>query len=256
MSPLFFREEGSGPPLILIHGFCETHEIWSEFVKPLTSKFSVLTPDLPGFGKSDILPGFFTIDQVADEVAHWITEVGIPPAAVIGHSLGGYITLSVAERYPHLLKGFGLFHSTAFADSQEKKESRNKVMDFVSKHGVPPFLSTFVPGLFFDKLNPAMKTVHGIASQTKEMTLLRYTSAMRDRLDRSSVLRENEFSKLLIAGVEDALVPIQVSREMAQMSQKSSFFELPKVAHMGFFEAKTECQLIITRFTEGLFLNN
>ncbi len=256
MSSLHFREAGNGPPIILLHGFCETSEIWDDFVPPLATQFRVLMPDLPGFGKSGIIPGLFIIDQVADNVATWISSLEIPAAMVIGHSLGGYVTLALAEKYPEKVKGFGLFHSTAFADSPEKKENRDKVIEFVSEHGVKPFLSTFVPGLFFDKSHPAMPIVHRIASQTDRVTLLRYTAAMRDRRDRSMMLSKNEIPKLLIAGREDVSVPIQASREMAKMGQKSSFFELSGVAHMGFFEAKTECQDIITRFTESLFFNN
>lgn len=256
MSSLFFHEEGSGPPLVFLHGFCETHEIWQDFVKPLSTHFRVIIPDLPGFGKSEILPDAFTIDQVGNAVATWLTKNRVSKSVLIGHSLGGYVTLSIAEHHPQLLEGFGLFHSTAFEDSQEKKENRNKVIEFVSKHGVQPFIDTFVPGLFFDKLSPAIPDVHKIASQTKSEALIGYSKAMRDRPDRSFVLSKNKTPKLLIAGSEDTLVPVTISRQMAKMSQNCSFFELRDTAHMGFFEAKIECQLITKRFADQIFFNN
>ncbi len=256
MSSLYFREEGSGPPIVLLHGFCETHEIWSDFIAPLAKKFRVIIPDLPGFGSSPALSDSFTIDDVGHAVAHWLTDMGINRSLVIGHSLGGYVTLSLAAHHPQLLQGFGLFHASAYADSQERKDSRNKIISFVTSHGVAPFIDTFVPSLFFDKSSLDIQTVHKIAAGTKKDTLIGYTAAMRDRPDRTFILSKSQLSKLIIAGAGDMLVPIEASREMGKMSQKSSFYELPKVAHMGFFEAKTDCQLIITRFAEALFFNN
>ena len=255
MSPLFFYEEGSGPPIVFLHGFCETHEIWKDFVKPLTTRFRVILIDLPGFSRSEILPTPFTIDDVGNTVANWLIENQVLKSILIGHSLGGYVTLSVAERHSQLLEGIGLFHSIAFEDTQEKKENRNKVIEFVRRNGVQQFIDTFVPGLFFDKLSAAIPYIHKIASKTESETLVGYSIAMRDRPDRSLALKSNT-PKLLMAGSEDALIPIEVSLRMARMSEKSSFFELKNTAHMGFFESEKECQLIIRRFAQQIFSNN
>ena len=255
MSLLFFKEKGIGPPLVFIHGFCETHEIWNNFVDCFITDFRVLTPDLPGFGKSEMLPTPFTIDDVGNAVARWLMDLQISSALIIGHSLGGYVTLSLTALHPELVRGFGLFHSTVFADSEEKRENRNRIIQFVQKNGVQPYIDTFVPGLFFDKSSPALQTVHDIASQTKLQPLIGYSQAMRDRPDRS-VLLKNEIPKILIAGVEDTLIAIQISREMAKIAQNSSFFEMKDTAHMGFFEAKNECQMVTKRFAHEIFFNN
>lgn len=255
MSLLFFKEKGIGPPLVFIHGFCETHEIWNDFVDRFTTDFRVLTPDLPGFGKSEMLPTPFTIDDVGNAVARWLMDLQISSALIIGHSLGGYVTLSLTALHPELVRGFGLFHSTVFADSEEKRENRNRIIQFVQKNGVQPYIDTFVPGLFFDKSSPALQTVHDIASQTKLQPLIGYSQAMRDRQDRS-VLLKNEIPKILIAGVEDTLIAIQISREMAKIALNSSFFEMKGTAHMGFFEAKNECQMVTKRFAHEIFFNN
>ena len=257
MNPLFYsKEEGQGTTLLFLHGFCETHEIWSDFVKPLTEHFRVITIDLPGFGDSEILPPPFSIDDVGNAVAHWLTRRNLGRTIVIGHSLGGYVALSLAENHQELVGGLGLFHSTIFPDSEEKKQNRSKVIDFVRRNGVQPFIDTFVPSLFFDPLHPATNQVHQIASMTKPMTLISYLQAMRDRPDRSTTWKSGSMPKLLISGVQDALVPIKISQEMAKMAKNLSFFELQKVGHMGFFEAKTECQEIIKGFTHGIQFNN
>jgi pimeloyl-ACP methyl ester carboxylesterase len=99
-----------------------------------------------------------------------------------------------------------------------------------------------------------MAVIHRIASQTSVQSIIGYAKAMRDRPDRSEGLK-NEIPKLLIAGKEDMLVPLQTAHQMAGISKNCSFFELPGTAHMGFVEAKTACQKAIQGFAEQVFLN-
>ncbi len=252
---LFSREQGQGKALLFLHGFCETHEIWMNFIDPLTKHFRVIVLDLPGFGRSDSLPSPFTIDQVGNAVAGWMTEKNLNKAITMGHSLGGYVALSIAEHHPEKVAGLGLIHSTIFADSEEKRNNRNKVIDFVRKNGVKPFIDTFVPGLFFDKMHPAAADVRRIALGSRPETLIAYAEAMRDRPDRTLIWQNAAIHKLLIAGVEDTLVPLEASREMSKLALHADYFELEKTAHMGFFEAKSECQEIIKRFTYGVEFN-
>jgi len=249
MKPLFIKEEGSGPALVFLHGFCETHEIWADFIKPLTDSFRVITIDLPGFGNSDSLPSPFTIDLVGDSVAATLAENKISSCILTGHSLGGYVALSILQNYPELVKGLVLFHSSAFADTPEKKENRNKVIDFVGKHGVPAFLDTLIPGLFFNKKDPHIPKFFKIALPTKAVSIQDYSAAMRDRPDRSSVWKESLITKLLIAGIEDMAIAISVSEELAGIGKNVSFCKLERTGHMGFFEAEKEVRDVIKSFT-------
>ncbi|CAN5388009.1 alpha/beta hydrolase [soil metagenome] len=253
MASLFSKDQGSGPTLIFLHGFCETHKIWTDFTHPFADSFRVISPDLPGFGNSEMLQPPFTIDQVGESVANLLIQNEINGAVIIGHSLGGYVGLSLLQNYPQLVQGLVLFHSSVFADAPEKKENRNKIIEFVKKNGVQPFIDTFVPGLFFSKENDGIKQLHDIASTTTKDVLVNYTIAMRDRPDRSSVWSESAIPKLLIAGKEDTSVPIELSRKMSITGRNLKVLELNETAHMGFFEAKSECELIIKRFTYELF---
>jgi len=250
-----FVDKGNGPPLIFLHGFCESLEIWNDFTPAFSDKFRTVAIDLPGFGASSSLAREFTIDQVGDAVHTWLKKNQLSDFIIIGHSLGGYVALSLAERHGANVKGICLFHSTVFPDSDEKKENRNKVAKFVREHGVLPYVDTFVPGLFADKKDAAIATTHRIAARTDQATLTGYLAAMRDRPDRSDWWKKAEIRKLVIAGTQDTLVPIEGSREMAQIGRNLQYFELEKTAHMGFFEAKNDSQLIITRFADALFFD-
>lgn len=245
MGEIYFKERGEGFPLILIHGFCETSEIWDALAERLSHDFRVITPDLPGFGNSPLPSGEISIAGIATLLNDWLHQIGISNGVVIGHSLGGYVTLSMVAQKPELIKGFGLFHSTAFPDSEEKKLSRNKVFEFVDKNEVLPFVDTFVPGLFWQKENSSIGHVHSIASKTKKETLLTYTLAMRDRPERTSLLSSYGGESLFLAGRYDSLIPCAVIEDQARLSQRSVFQILENSGHMGMFEdAETTLKVI------------
>jgi pimeloyl-ACP methyl ester carboxylesterase len=237
-SGIFFTDQGRGFPVILVHGFCETHDIWNAVSKNLSGKFRVLCPDLPGFGKSQSLPENFSITDVGTCMLNWLAALNIESCIVIGHSLGGYVALAMAEQQPDVLKAFGLFHSTAYADGAEKKLSRNKVMEFVAKHGVKPFIESFIPPLFYDQANPHIPAVVALALQTKLETLLSYTAAMRDRPDRTEVLQQFKNPILFIGGEMDGGITPASVQAQAQLASTPVVHILSSIAHMGMFESE------------------
>jgi pimeloyl-ACP methyl ester carboxylesterase len=177
-----------------------------------------------------------------------LKDLGIKQTIVIGHSLGGYVALSLLVRHPERLAGIALFHSTPFADTEERKKVREKVIQFVQLNGVPPFIETFVPGLFADKQNPFIKSARQRAMTTRQDALIGYAMAMRDRPDRSMELLQSPLPCLVLAGTQDSLIPFDHLQKYAQKSENCMFSELPETAHMGIFEAKKQSQATISRF--------
>lgn len=236
---------GSLSPVILLHGFCEDHSIWKNIL-PAFAKRRVFLVDLPGFGQSEAeLPSPLSIDWVGDRIySELMLRQGLSPI-VVGHSLGGYVALSLAARHANSLNGICLFHSTAFADTPEKKESRNKVISFVKENGVAAFTDQFVPGLFhstFRRQNPGkVADVVKLSGNTSAPTLISYTEAMRDRPERLQVLKEFDGQKLVIAGDKDGAVPLEQSLILKEMVGGKSFVLLEGVAHMGMYEQPDQC---------------
>ena len=245
-SGIHFKDEGNGFPILFIHGFCETHQIWDSFSKELARDFRILSIDLPGFGKSELLQTPFSIADVASRVIQWLKNLRIDSCIAIGHSLGGYVTLAMVEQHPILFKSFGLFHSTAYADTDERKLSRNKVIEFVSRNGVAPFIESFIPPLFYDQLNPHIPAVVALASQTKQETLIAYVEAMRDRPERMHVLEQFQRPVLFIAGERDGGISPESVKKQSELNPQSILHILPEVAHMGMYE-KERLTLELTR---------
>jgi len=245
---IFYTDKGKGFPVLLIHGFTETHEIWNTFSDELSKNFRVLSIDLPGFGKSKLLEEPFSIADVGQKVIEFLKELKIETCIPIGHSLGGYVILAMAHRQPKLFKAFGLFHSTAYADAEERRLSRNKVIEFVSNHGVAPFIESFIPPLFYDQSNPHIQALVKLSSQTHVATLIAYVKAMRDRPERINVLREFEGTVLFIAGEKDSGISPDSVKMQASLASKVDLNLVAGVAHMGMFESTNETLRLVQKF--------
>jgi len=253
MPDLSFQELGNGPSLLLIHGFPMNSQVWDEFRIPLSKHFNVITIDLPGFGVSSSLKEGFSIDDVAENVIGWLEKKRINNCVVIGHSLGGYVALAMARRKPEMLAGVGLFHSTAQPDSDERKASRLKVVEFIDRNGVLAFTSNFIPPLFANQEHPAIEKVRSIAIKSASDTVKGYTLAMRNRPSTTDVLEIFDKPILFLAGSKDAGIPVESVLEQASMCQRPDVQVLEGVAHMGMFENPDKACAIITQFSEGCF---
>ncbi len=250
MSNIHFYHEGEGQPVLLIHGFCETSEMWREFSSALSSDNSVFSIDLPGFGLSPIESDHTTLEEVAVQVEEWMHDHKIQSPIVIGHSLGGYVALALLELLGNELKGVGLFNSTSFADSEEKKAMRNRALIFIEKNGVTKFVDSFVPQLFPEnrraelakEIESAVKDAH----RSSLNGLLAFTKAMRDRPDRSSVLNHFHGKKMMIVGTKDTAVSLEDSRK--QEGLFTHYHEIEGMGHMGMIEEKERTLTFVKKF--------
>lgn len=247
-SDVFYTDQGKGFPVVLIHGFCETHEVWTRFAKLLSKDFRIISVDLPGFGKSKSLPDNFSVADAATSINKLLTSLKIKQCIPIGHSLGGYVTLAMVSQQPELFSAFGLFHSTAFADSEERKASRNKVIEFVKNNGVAPFIESFIPPLFYNKAHPDVPFAVNMALQTKSETLIGYAKAMRDRPDLTSVIQKFNHAIMFIAGEKDTVIPMDTLQKQANLAVNPHLNIVLGVAHMGMFEKETETANLIHGF--------
>lgn len=254
MSSIHFFEKGSGQAVVLIHGFCEVGAMWEDFAQELSQSFRVLCPDLPGFGKSPLSKPQISLEETAVMLEEWMEEHSIQDPMIIGHSLGGYVALALLELMGSKIKGIGLFHSTAYADDAEKKEMRNRTIQFLKKFGAEKFVSSFVPPLFSEKHRVEFaEEIEKATEQARQSTLeglIAFTEAMRDRKDRFEVLKNFQGPKLMIAGTEDGAVKIEASRQ--QKAAFTDYVELEGTGHMGMIEEKERTLEIVREFCEDI----
>jgi pimeloyl-ACP methyl ester carboxylesterase len=248
MANLFFKHRGNGSNIILIHGFPMHHKVWDSFGDRFATSYTVITPDLPGFGQSPLLPQGFSLAQVAEQLIQFVLDNSFGDSVLIGHSLGGYVALAMVEKRPDLFTGLALFHSTAYADSEEKKLSRNKAIEFIKKNGAMAFATSFIAPLFADPHHEAIEKVKSIAAESKEGAVIGYTTAMRDRPDQTKTLKSFKKPTLFLAGEKDPGIPVESIHRQAKECQKPEIHVISNVAHMAMFEQPEEAASKIASF--------
>ena len=136
---LAYDRRGKGTPLVLLHGYPLDHQLWDEVVPLLQDQFDVILPDLRGFGGSSTVDSFYTMEDIASDIAGLLDFLGIPKAVIVGHSMGGYVALAFARLYPERVAGLGLVSSQVLADTPAKREDRFKTAAEVAdtRNGTP-----------------------------------------------------------------------------------------------------------------------
>lgn len=259
-SSIFYRIAGQGKPVVLLHGFAEDGHIWQHQIDFLKDHFTVIIPDLPGTGKSNMIAGM-SIDDMAEVIKEILiielSNFPLQQAVLIGHSMGGYITLAFAEKYPHLLTGFGLVHSSAFADNEEKKAARLKSIEFIKDKGAYEFLKTTIPGLFLTDtagLKPPDPHVSILIEKGKNFTpeaLIAYYQAMIARPDRIEVLKTFKTPILFIIGEHDKAIPFDQSMQQCYLPEQSEVHILRHSAHMGMVEETEKVNEVLLNFIQS-----
>lgn len=248
---IFYRINGNGKPVFLVHGFGETGDIWRQQVAALENHFRLLVPDLPGSGKSDLIDDM-SMEGMAEVIHAIIHEENINRCTVIGHSMGGYITMALAAFYPNHLHAIGLFHSSAYGDSEEKKATRKKGIEFIQKYGAAEFLKTTTPNLFSQKTQdqrPELIDQQLAATDNFSIaSLVYYYESMINRPDRTDILKNIGLPVLFIAGEHDVAIPLQDMLKQSHIPEKSYIHILSLSGHMGMLEETEKSNQIMKTF--------
>jgi pimeloyl-ACP methyl ester carboxylesterase len=220
----------------LLHGFAEDGAVWENQVDALGAGCRLLIPDLPGSGRSSALPASTSLESLAVVIKEGLDQLDIDRVIFIGHSMGGYIALAFAALFPERLSAFGLFHSTAYPDSDEKKATRRKAIEFIRANGAAPFIRQSTPNLFSihtrenrpELIETTIRNYSGLAPQS----LIGYYEAMIARPDRTAVLREFPRPVFFMMGEDDTVVPLQQGLEQSWLPSISHLHIVPHAGHM------------------------
>ncbi|PJN90055.1 alpha/beta fold hydrolase [Bacillus sp. mrc49] len=249
-SKLSYIDTGKGTKtLLFIHGFCGSREYWNDIVSKLKDDFRIVAVDIRGHGESEPNAASFSIEDMANDIASVLEKLGIDQVYMFGHSLGGYITLAFAERFPGKLSGFSLVHSTALPDDEAWKEGRLKSIETIEAKGIPAFIDGLVPKLFAQSEDPRIEQTKEIGYKTSESGAIGSLHAMRNRVDRNHVLKETKLPVLLVAGEQDKVITPEKT-----FSVKGSHIQeitLEGSGHMGMLETPRRLAEEIRRFVES-----
>lgn len=232
---LYYEEAGRGFPIVLLHGYPLSGQIWKPVVERLKEHARVITPDLRGHGRSPVTDGEYSMRLLAEDVYALMKRLGIQKAVLAGHSMGGYVSLAFARAYPHCLAGLGMVASQAEADSPEKRQARYITIEEVGRKGVKVVAKKMLPRLTGRKdLEPELLD---IMLKTPKKGVVGVLKGMAERPDAMEWLGEINAPAVVIAGAEDAVIPIERARTMAQMLARGWLVEVPQASHLPMMEA-------------------
>ncbi len=240
---IFYNDEGKGKVIVLLHGFMESSKIWKDFAAVLSKAFRVITIDLPGHGKSENLGEVNDMESMAQAVYKVLRQLRVTKCLMIGHSMGGYVTLAFAEQYQQVLKGFGLIHSHPFEDTAENRETRDRTIQLVKMEKLS-FITRFFPELFPpESIMKFQKDIDKLINRAGKMSkegVIGALEGMKVRTDKTEILKNAQVPVLFVIGMKDAKIPVDRSWEMISLPARSEVHLFKDVSHMGFIEAPVE----------------
>lgn len=178
--------------------------------------------------------------DLAASVKSVMDEEGIQKMILLGHSMGGYICMEFAVRYPERLYAYVLFHSTCFADTEEKKLNRDREISLVLCGRKKQIVNVNIPKAFADsnveRLEKEIRHCQDLALENEDEGVVALLNGMKNRADHSETLSDASLPLLLIGGEKDNYIPMDVFEKLSLMAPHASLLSLAESGHMGFIE--------------------
>lgn len=242
---------GAGPALLLIHGFGLDRSIWRGVAKRHLNGYQVILPDVRGHGESATLKEPTRMAGLAEDMLRLLDVLQVERAVVGGHSMGGYITLALADQHPDRLAGVGLVTSRAAADSIEKRERRYQTIREIEARGASVVAETLSPRLSHDP--SIQQQAYDIIARTQPAGLIGALQAMAERPDWIDFLPTIQVPALVVAGGKDQIVPLKEAAQMVELLPEVTYLEIPEAGHMPMLEAPDALGQGLRSFMETCF---
>jgi pimeloyl-ACP methyl ester carboxylesterase len=229
-----FVRQGTGIPLILIHGYPLDHSIWDPVAALLENDFEMIMPDLRGFGNSEPMEADRSMLAYASDIAGLLERLRLRKVHMVGHSMGGYVALAFARAFSERIAGFGLVASQVLADTPERKEARYATAREVLATGVATVVEAMTPKLSSDK--DTQSFVRDLMSRQQAAGLACALQAMAERADSTEILTNLRCPVVIVHGQADALIPVEQGRAMRTALPSAHYVELEAAGHMPMLE--------------------
>jgi len=235
-STISFSDVGKGPAVVLLHGFLENSTMWKDVVPELTETKRVVTIDLLGHGQTDCLGYVHSMEIMAEAVYAVLKSLRLRKVIVVGHSMGGYVALALAEQHPKMIKGLCLMNSTSYADDEERKQLRARANKMVQNNFENMVRMSFT-NLFEEVSRTLFKQEIELALaealKTPVQGYIASQEGMRIRPDRSHVLEKSTFPSFYIIASEDPVIDaISNNKEAIKVGAKIYGIEGGHMSHI------------------------
>lgn len=246
-----FSDTGKGRVVVLLHGFLGSKFIWKNVIEDLSQSYRVVAIDLPGHGATPCFGYAHSMDLMAKCVKAVMDSLRLKKYVIIGHSMGGYAGLAFADLFPDNLKGLCLFHSTAYPDSEEKKQDRLRAINIVRTNKTV-YTKSSIRNLFATKnlkyLKNEIAFAGAIAKETSKRGIAAALHGMRDRRGRDIILGLVEYPIMMVIGELDNVLPYAQLLEQSELIKNKQVLYLEHDGHFGFLESPKHCLKELRKF--------
>lgn len=253
---MFVVDRGSGPVLLLVHGFPLDHSMWRPQIDEFSRDFRVLAPDLPGFGRSPAELGYVTMERFADDLAELLDARGVDePVHLCGLSMGGYIAWQFWRKHAERLRSLILCDTRAAADTPEAREGRLKMAAHVLEYGAAAVSEMMLPKMFapatLREQPDVVAAIRQTIVDTDRESIAAAQHGMATRPDMRECLPQVTLPTLVVVGAEDQLTPPAEMRALADALPNAQFLEVAGAGHMAPLERPEIVNASLRKFLSG-----
>jgi 3-oxoadipate enol-lactonase len=253
-----YDESGSGTPLLLIHGWPHNRTLWAGQMSGLATQARCLAPDLRGFGSSTVHDPY-SIEQYADDLVALLDARGIERVVVNGLSMGGYVALAMLRRHRSRVRALVLTSTRATADTDEAREKRARLVEFVEQHGVEALaqrqLKAMVGATTFDRRPEVRESLRQLMAAAPVEGVIGGLRAMAARADATDLLPTIDVPTLVVGGAEDSFTAPDELRAMADRIPGSRLELLAGCGHVCAYERPGAYNHVVGEFL-GSFVSS
>jgi len=246
-----FSDVGKGSAIVLIHGFLENKTMWKNMVPILAKKNRVITVDLLGHGETDCIGYVHSLTLFAEAIEAVLKHLKLRKFYIVGHSLGGYVALKLADRNSLKIKGLCLLNSTSNEDDEDRKTLRKRANKMV-QHNFQNLVRMSFVNLFTETSRVKFKNEINLALlealKTPVQGYIAANEGMRLRENQNHVLANNRFKKLIIAGKKDPVLNYKKSLDEAKITKTE--IQLLANGHMSHIENLQELLELVKDFVK------
>jgi pimeloyl-ACP methyl ester carboxylesterase len=244
-----FSDTGKGNTIVLVHGYLENNTMWDYFIPKFTQDNRVVNIDLLGHGQSDCIGYIHTMEDQAEMIFAVLQHLKIEKAILIGHSMGGYIALAFAEKYPKMMSKLVLLNSTAYEDSDERKTNRDRAIKMV-KRDYTSFVRLSISNLFSEEnrelLTDEIENVKLQALKTPLQGIISAQEGMKIRKNRLEVIQKAKYPILLVLSKKDPVLDYEEHKK--QVENTKILLTTLEAGHMSHIENQNEVEKILLEF--------
>jgi pimeloyl-ACP methyl ester carboxylesterase len=249
---LSYEESGprEGRAVVLVHGFPLDSRIFAKQAAALCDACRVIGPDLRGFGKSRS-DDSFTVASLADDLHALLSDIGGLPCTLGGLSMGGYVALAFAKKYPRDLRALLLIDTRSEGDTPDGKAGRDKMIDQLRSGGPKAVADAMLPKMLSEegqKNATLVRELREIMESQPPRTIEHALVALRDRADYTADLPSITAPTLIIVGEKDAITPPAMSEKLNKAIPKSNMVVIPGAGHVSSMEKPAEVTAAIRGF--------